>query len=322
VNIPSNIITLLAGIIITLASLWFGQNHGLMPVAASAEASQVDDLFNLMMTIATGLFLIVEGVLVYSLLKFRRRPGDQTDGPAMEGNVPLEIFWTAIPTIIVFLLALFSFEIYNNMGGLDPMVASSSGFNMAHHHNDSGDMVAMDKNSTVALGLGASPGQEGEEPLVINVNGIQYAWIFTYADSGIVSGEIHVPINQEVRLAMTAGDVIHAFWLPEFRIKQDVMPGQETILTFTPTLEGSYPIICAELCGAYHGGMKTMLYVESQDEYDQWVQSNTFADKGDLDKAVAVANTATMDEQTYLQPYGEELGISDQTLNAMHHHSM
>lgn len=291
-----------------------------MPVAASEEATQVDDLFNLMMTIATGLFLIVEGTLVYSLIKFRRRPGDQTDGPAMEGNVPLEIFWTAIPTIIVFLLALFSFEIYNNMGGLDPMVASSSGMKMAHHQ-DGGDLVAMDKDSTLALGLGASPGKENAEPLTINVNGIQYAWIFTYADTGVVAGEMHVPVDQEVRLNMSAGDVIHAFWLPEFRIKQDVLPGQETVLTFTPTLEGNYPIVCAELCGAYHGGMKTMLYVESQEEYDQWIQENTFADNGALDHAVAV-NTKTMDDQTYLQPYGEDLGISKQTLHGMEHHTM
>ena len=119
-NIPSNIITLIAGILLTLISLWYGHNHGLMPTQASQGAADIDELFDLMMTIATGLFLIVEGALIYSVIKFRRKKGDQTDGPAIEGNVPLEIVWTAIPTVIVFILALYSFEVYNNLGGLDP----------------------------------------------------------------------------------------------------------------------------------------------------------------------------------------------------------
>ena len=120
-KIPSNILTLIAGIAITLISLWYGQNHGLMPVAASSDASKVDEIFNFMMTIATGLFLLVDGVLIYCVIRFRRRKGDQTDGPPLEGNVPLEILWTAIPTVLVFILAVYSFEVYNNLGGLDPV---------------------------------------------------------------------------------------------------------------------------------------------------------------------------------------------------------
>ena len=72
-NIPGNIITLIAGIALTLISLWYGQNHGLMPIEASQGAQDVDELFNLMMTIGTGLFLIVEGVIVYCMIKFRRK---------------------------------------------------------------------------------------------------------------------------------------------------------------------------------------------------------------------------------------------------------
>ncbi len=88
-KIPSSIITLIVGVLVTIISLWYGQNHGLMPVAASEDATKVDGIFNYMMTIATGLFLLVEGVLVYCVIKFRRRKGDQTDGPPVEGNVPL-----------------------------------------------------------------------------------------------------------------------------------------------------------------------------------------------------------------------------------------
>ena len=100
-GIPTSIITMLIGIAITLARLWYGQNHGLMPVAASVEATEIDQLFNVMMTIGTGLFLLVEGALVVALIRFRRKDGDETDGPHIDGNIPLEILWTAIPAVIL-----------------------------------------------------------------------------------------------------------------------------------------------------------------------------------------------------------------------------
>lgn len=316
-NIPSNIITLIAGVALTLLSLWYGQNHGLLPVAASSDAGDVDELFNFMMTIATGLFLLIEGVLIYSLFKFRRRPGDTTDGPPLEGNVPLEIVWTAIPTVIVFILAIYSFEIYNRMGGLDPMVAGDPGPNqLAHAHHHSPQLVALDtQQQNIALGLGVSPdSKQGIEPLQVKVNGIQYAWVFTYPESGVVSGEIHVPVDRPVALTMTAGDVIHAFWLPEFRIKQDVIPGRETKLVFTPNKVGQYPVICAELCGAYHGGMKTQLYVQSQEEYDQWIQDNTFAMNEDSEQSPVAVNPTPVSDQEFLAPYSNDLGVNAATL--------
>ena len=297
----------------TLISLWYGQNHGLLPLAASNDAGDVDELFNFMMTIATGLFLLVEGVLVYSVIKFRRKEGDTTDGPPVEGNVPLEIVWTAIPTVIVFILSIYSFEIYNRMGGLDPMTAGDSGPMMAHAHHHS-QLVAMDPNQqNIALGLGASPdSQQGIDPLEIKVNGIQYAWVFTYPETGVISGEIHVPVNRPVALNMTAGDVIHAFWLPEFRIKQDVIPGRETNLVFTGNKVGQYPVVCAELCGAYHGGMKTQLYVQSEEDYQQWIQDNTFA-MNQSNESVAMNPTANSDTE-FLAPYAKDLGVDGDTL--------
>ena len=296
----------------TLISLWYGQNHGLLPTAASSDAGDVDELFNFMMTIATGLFLLVEGVLVYSVIVFRRKKGDTTDGPPIEGNVPLEIVWTAIPTVIVFILSIYSFEIYNRMGGLDPMTAGDPGPQLAHAHQHS-QLVALDPDrQNIALGLGASPDSpQGIEPLEIKVNGIQYAWIFTYPD-GVVSGEIHVPVDRPVALNMTAGDVIHAFWLPEFRIKQDVIPGRETNLIFTPNKIGQYPVVCAELCGAYHGGMKTQLYVESDEDYQKWIQENTFA-MSDESKSVAM-NSASDSNSQFLAPYAQDIGIDADTL--------
>ncbi|NJK28250.1 MAG: hypothetical protein HC925_06855 [Coleofasciculaceae cyanobacterium SM2_3_26] len=100
-DIPTSIITLIVGVALTLISLWVGQNNGLLPVAASEGAPYVDSLFNAMMTLATGLFLLVQGVIVVALWKFRRPKGDRMDGPPIHGNIPLEIVWTAIPAIMV-----------------------------------------------------------------------------------------------------------------------------------------------------------------------------------------------------------------------------
>jgi cytochrome c oxidase subunit II len=299
----------------TLISLWYGQNHGLLPMAASSDAGDVDQLFNFMMTIATGLFLLVEGVLIYSVIKFRRAKGDTTDGPPIEGNVPLEIVWTAIPTVIVFILSIYSFEIYNRMGGLDPMTAGDPGPSMAHAHHH-GQLVAFDPEGrqNIALGLGASPdSKQGNNPLPIKVNGIQYAWVFTYPDTGVIAGELHVPVNRPVALSMTATDVIHAFWLPEFRIKQDVIPGRETSLVFTPNRIGQYPVVCAELCGAYHGGMKTQLYVQSEEDYQKWVQENTVATNGDENQSLAM-NPRSNSDAEFLAPYAKDLGVNNDTL--------
>jgi cytochrome c oxidase subunit 2 len=323
VKIPSSIVTLIAGIVITLASLWYGHNHGLLPVAASEEAPLVDGLFDTMMTISTGLFLIVEGTLIISIIRFRRRPGDTTDAAPVHGNIPLEILWTAIPAVIVFIIGIYSFEVYNSMGGLDPMAA--------HGHKmeakiTRGAAIAgtLSHNNTppsnqVAVGVGASP-EKGVTPgLEINVTGLQFAWIFNYPDSGVVSGELHVPQGREVKLNISASDVIHSFWVPQFRLKQDAIPGQETQLRFTPSKLGEYPVICAELCGAYHGGMKTRVIVQSPEEFAAWLQSQTAAaSNNNLNQAIAV-NPQEMSAEEFLAPYAEKMGVNPETLAQLHH---
>jgi cytochrome c oxidase subunit II len=284
VKVPSTITALVVGVILTLASLWIGQNHGLLPVMASDEARKIDDLFNAMMAISAGLFFIVQGAILYSVFMFRRRPGDNTDAAPIEGNVPLEILWTALPTVIVMWLAVYSFDVYKSVDG-----GNAIGNNhMAHAHPASGTMAAMPgaamaaslPDGTIAQSstpLTAPPivpeDSTAQKPLVVNVSGLQYAWIVTYPETGIVAGELRLPQNRPVRLNISANDVIHAFWVPEFRLKQDAIPGQETHLSFTPNRVGTYPLICAELCGAYHGGMKTRVIVQSAEDFKAWEDS-------------------------------------------------
>jgi len=334
VNIPAPIATLIAGIAITLISLWVGQNHGLMPVAASEEASEVDGLFNMMMTIATALFILIEGALIVSVFRFGRRKGDETDGPPTHGNVPLEIVWTAIPVVIVLVLSIYSFEVYNRMGGLDPMashghsrsaMAKSYEMSPSSVENEQSLIAMAPSKGQLALGLGATPEKQGQNPGVnVNVMGLQYAWIFTYPDTGVVSGELHIPVGQEAQLNISASDVIHSFWLPEFRIKQDAIPGQETEMRFTPTRIGEYPIVCAELCGSYHGSMRSQLYVQTPEDYQKWIQEQQqVASSDSWDEAVAV-NPAQLSDSEFLAPYAEEMGIESpnlEHLNSPHNHA-
>lgn len=326
-NIPSQIATLLAGILLTLISLWYGQNHGLLPMAASDEAAQVDALFNMMMTISIGLFLLVEGTLIIAAIRYRRRKDDNTDGPPVHGNIPLEIVWTAIPAVTVLIISIYSFEIYNSMGGLDPMASHNHiGAQVAHAHElpssqaePDKSLIALDPERSIAYGLGASPEHRGEAvPLTVNVMGLQYAWLFTYPGSGITTGELHIPVGQEVQLNITAQDVLHAFWLPEFRLKQDAIPGRQTELRFTPNKVGQYPIVCAELCGAYHGAMGAQLFVHTPEEFQTWLQEQqAVASNQTLDKTVA-ANPAEKSSSEFLAPHTRDMEISSQTLEQLH----
>ena len=110
-KVPVSIITLVVGIVVTIISLWAGQNHNLLPEAASEQAPLVDKFFDIMFTIAIGLFIVVEGTIVFCVIKFRRREGDDSDGANFRENLPLEIFWTAIPPIIVICLGIYSVDV-------------------------------------------------------------------------------------------------------------------------------------------------------------------------------------------------------------------
>ncbi len=282
-QIPSALITLILGMGLVLAGLWIGENVQLLPLAASTNAPIYDSLFRVLFSIGSILFLGVVGLLVFSLVKFRRRPGEKGDGEAIEGNLPLEIVWTAIPAIVVLFVGLYSYDIYDRMGGMaslndhgsmhGAMAMAESPAGAAVIQASTGTPVAETDSPQKRVWGGIAP-TEGAAALPVEVSAMQFAFIFHYPDGDITSGELHVPADQPVELRMEARDVIHAFWVPQFRIKQDVIPGQPTVLTFTATKPGSYPIICAELCGPYHGGMRTSVVVHEPDAYAAWFEKN------------------------------------------------
>ena len=204
---------------------------GLMPTAASAQATDIDWMWNLEVVAMSFLFALIVVPLAYSLIVFRRREGDTTDAEHMEGNTRLEIAWTIVPLFIV----------------------------MAYAYLGAINLAATQR---------ADP-----DAMVVKVTGLQWSWTFEYEPVNgvaVVSKELHVPVGKQLLLRMTSNDVIHSFWVPEFRVKQDLVPGRITELRVTPTLEGNYKVRCAELCGTSHFSMENPVVVSSQEEFDAW----------------------------------------------------
>ncbi|MCX5945779.1 MAG: cytochrome c oxidase subunit II [Cyanobacteria bacterium] len=277
--IPAAILTLGLSVVLVLVGLWVGQNVNMLPIDASANAPVYDELFQVLFSIGTSLLLGIVGLLIYSLVRYRRVAGDTGDGLPIEGNLPLEIFWTAVPAIVVLFIGIYSYDIYERMGGMAPLNDHSVHVMQASADSSIAAGMAMEASQgsggPARIWGGISPTGSGAAAVNVDVTAMQFAFIFRYPESGIISGELHVPVGQTVALNMEAKDVIHAFWVPQFRLKQDVIPGQPTLLSFTATKEGRYPIICAELCGPYHGGMRSTVVVEDPETYSTWVTKNS-----------------------------------------------
>lgn len=109
------------------------------------------------------------------------------------------------------------------------------------------------------------------EAMVVKVTGIQWSWKYEYPAYGVTTTELHIPEGKQVLLQMTSNDVIHSFWVPEFRVKQDLVPGRITELRITPTLVGNYKVRCAELCGTSHAYMEGPVIVSTQGDFDAWM---------------------------------------------------
>ena len=220
-------------VIITAVLAYFGIDIlWEMPVEASQQAFSIDWMWNLQLIAMAFLFALIVAPMFYSLVVFRRRKGDTTDGQHMEGNTTLEILWTIVP---LFLVGVFAY------------------------------LGAVNLSDT----LRGDP-----SAMVVKVTGVQWSWSFEYPPVdgiAVTSEELHIPVGQQVLLQMTSKDVIHSFWVPEFRVKQDVVPGRITELRITPTLNGNYKVRCAELCGTSHYSMEKPVVISSQEDFDAWM---------------------------------------------------
>lgn len=239
-------------------SLWMGQQaYSWMPPQASSEAVLVDKLFSFMTTIGTFIFIGVVGTLLYSMLFQRAVKYDDSDGPPIEGNTTLEIVWTAIPIMLIIWIGTISFQTYDQMSLLDAF---------APQVMETVPTVAIDGNEKVP---GDLPPIKQEPP--IEVHSRQWSWEFRYPSENVSSTELHLPVNKRARFKLTSDDVIHGFYVPAFRVKQDIIPGREINFSFTPIREGRYRLRDSEYSGTYFADNQTNVVVESEKDYQYWL---------------------------------------------------
>jgi cytochrome c oxidase subunit 2 len=203
----------------------------------SVPAQMILDLSWLVWAICGLIFIIMEGLIVYCIFKYRRAKDDDTEAPQIYGSNPIELAWTVIPTLIVFVLFLVTAR----------------------------TIFEIEKTSPP------------EGSLEVTVVGHQWWWEFEYPAYGIITAnELHVPLTRNgkptpIFLTLESNDVIHSFWVPQLGGKTDVVPNHINHLWLEPLMPGSYVGQCAEYCGTQHANMLITVVVEEEDEFDAWV---------------------------------------------------
>lgn len=212
------------------------------PTNASTVAGGIDALFNYLNIITVFFSLLVALLIIFFAVYYRRGNKVDRSNPPAE-NVPLEIFWTATPILIVMSIFIWSTALYFN--------------------NQRAPANAME----------------------VYVVGKQWMWKLQHPSGRWEMNQLHVPLNRPVKLTMTSEDVIHSFFVPAFRIKQDVVPGRYSTMWFKPTKVGQYHLFCAEYCGTKHSGMVGTVFVMEPEDYEKWLRTgnvaNTMAAKGE-----------------------------------------
>lgn len=244
--------TIIIVAILTAAGVLVLNNNFLLPEPASAQAGPIDNLFSLQFKAIAFLFALIIGVMVYSIIFFRRRKGDAEYGTYFTGSGRLEITWTLLPLITVIALSMIGSQVLADTLRMDPRA------------------------------------------LEVRVIGQQWSWRFEYPEQGIISEELALPVNKQTLLKLTSNDVIHSFWVPEFRVKQDALPGTERELRITPNKTGIYTLRCAEMCGTSHAYMTAQVSVLTSSEFDNWISEHQ----------ASVSEDPVVRGQTYYTQYG------------------
>ena len=219
-----------------------------LPTQAAKEREGIDFVFWLATWICVFVFAVVAAIMATAVIKFRARPDDDSDGAPIHGHTGLEIVWTAIPTLLVVVLGIASAVV------------------LAQN-----DKV---RGAIQAGGSEEASAQTGTDPNRVKVTAQQFAWNFEYPN-GARSGNLTLPVGRSTVLELTALDVIHSFFVPEFGQKMDAVPGIVTKLVITPTKTGEYELECTELCGLGHALMRTRVAVVSGEEYRQFLAEGT-----------------------------------------------
>ncbi|HXY18660.1 MAG TPA: cytochrome c oxidase subunit II [Gemmatimonadales bacterium] len=232
--------------------------HWWFPGNASSVGGKVDSLFYVILYITGAVFVLVEATLVVFLVRYRKRSG--RTATYVEGSTRAEIIWTAIPALILVTLALVSQPLWSKIKDADTYPRDA-----AH------------------LGLEAK----------------QFEWHVTYPgpdgklgtdDDFLKRDSIHLVVNRDYVLELTARDVVHSLFIPAFRLKQDLVPGMTIRMWIRPTRTGTFEMACSELCGLGHYRMRGVVVVHTPQEYAAWLVSQGEASAAD--SAAASAATA------------------------------
>lgn len=268
-------VVLVGGIFAVLALFFL--SFDLLPVQATEEAKVVDRFFMIEFITIAFIFGLVVGLLVHTLLFFHARKGEEwSDGKHFHGHVPLELFWTFTPLIFVMILGVVVVDgisagplstdglvdILEEKDGEQPIFVVGFQWGWRYYYPTDlfftpEELAELDPDQQQII--------QQNERLVRNYSGLE--------GYGVQTGEVVLLMEQPVVIEMTSDDVLHNFWVPEFRMKRDAAPGVITELRYTPILEGEYRIRCAELCGLLHYNMYGDVRVVSQNDYDNWLES-------------------------------------------------
>ncbi|HYH88959.1 MAG TPA: cytochrome c oxidase subunit II [Solirubrobacteraceae bacterium] len=230
------------GAIATAGGIGLGLLINWFPTAASEEAGPIDTLWDVLLIVSVPIFVLTQTIVLYSVWRFRMRPGEELkDGPPIHGNTRLEVIWTAIPAIILVALCSYAYVVLRDIETADA------------------------------------------SEMKVRVVGEQFTWTFFYpADGGkeIASNQLYLPKDKQVRFDVQSKDVLHDFWVPAFRQKIDAVPGITTHYRIKPTKTGTFPVVCAELCGLGHSVMRQSAHVVSQGDFDAWLDEKQQAGAG------------------------------------------
>jgi cytochrome c oxidase subunit II len=216
-------------------------NGGVAPQGpASPNAAGIRDVYWLILAITGGIFVLVEGALLVFIFRFRSggRARD-VEGPQIHGATRLELIWTAIPVLILAVIAAFVFW---KLPGIKNVPSASAG-----------------------------------DKLNVHVEGRQFYWNFTYPNGVIQVGRMRVPADRVVTLKITSPDVDHSWWIPSLGGKFDAIPGKTNHTWFRARRTGTYKGQCGEFCGVQHAEMKAAVEALAPADFDRWLSSEAAA---------------------------------------------
>jgi cytochrome c oxidase subunit 2 len=238
-------------LVLVALSVWMGQQaYHWLPVQASTAAPLVDGLFSFETAIGTFVFVGVVSVMAWVVLMHRAEKYDESDAEPIEGNTRLEVIWTAIPFVLVMAIAVYAIRVNSSLGVLGPM---------EHIH----------LNNPVEQ-QGGYPGDRLPAETV-EVVARQWSWEFRYPKQGVSSTELHLAVDQPVSFRLVSEDVLHGFFIPAFRLKQDVVPGRAINFNLTPTREGRYRLRDSQFSGTWFAANQADVVVESAADHATWL---------------------------------------------------